>query len=426
METQSEILDLISEEGQKQKIADLYESEYRHRQLVNNVAAAIYTCDANGYIKSYNKAAADLWGREPEIGKDLWCGSWKIFETDGITPLPLDSCPMAVTLKEGRSVRGKEIMVERPDGRRRNVMPYPDPIFDSAGNLVEAVNLLVDITDLKQKEYALQQSQEQYKLIAEELEKRVAARTKELAEANLQLQRTNKELEQFAFIASHDMQEPLRKIKNFATRLAHKTKDTLDEVSVSYLDKIKSSSERMTRLINDILNYSRLLDLDEQFEKTDLNEVLDEVLDDFELGIEQKKAIIMHTPLPTLKAIPLQMNQLLHNIIGNGLKFCKDDTPCELNITSRVITQKGISDRKLDAGLSYYEIVFKDNGIGFKQEYADRIFKIFERLHGRDKYEGTGIGLALCRKIMDIHRGDIFVISEINEGTAVHVILPVA
>src|ERR1700741_3422500 len=104
----------------------LKETSLRQSQMIDRLAAAIYTCDGNGFIKSYNKAAVELWGREPEIGRDLWCGSWKIFEPDGTTPLPLDSCPMAIALKEGRSVRGKEIIVERPDGVRRNIMPHPD------------------------------------------------------------------------------------------------------------------------------------------------------------------------------------------------------------------------------------------------------------------------------------------------------------
>lgn len=113
----------------QEQISVYQEREYRHSQIIQSLAAAVYTCDENGYIKFYNKAAADLWGREPEIGKDLWCGSWKIYEPDGITPLPLDNCPMAVALKEGRAVRGKEIIVERPDGVRRNVMPHPDSLM---------------------------------------------------------------------------------------------------------------------------------------------------------------------------------------------------------------------------------------------------------------------------------------------------------
>jgi two-component system CheB/CheR fusion protein len=278
---------------------------------------------------------------------------------------------------------------------------------------------------LKQKDDALRESQAKNKQIAEKLEKLVVERTKDLDEANRKLLRTNAELEQFAFIASHDMQEPLRKIKIFTSRLEDKVKDFLDNESVMYLDKIKHSSERMTRLINDILNYSRLINLDEQFERTNLNETLKEVLDDFELSMEQNKLVIKSESLPVVNAIPLQMNQLFHNVISNSLKFCQDEHPCELTISCRILSPAQIAERRLNAGMPYIEIIFKDNGIGFKQEFAENIFKIFERLHGRDKYEGTGIGLALCRKIVNIHHGDIFAVSAENNGTEMHVILPV-
>ena len=220
------------------------------------------------------------------------------------------------------------------------------------------------------------------------------------------------------------MQEPLRKIKNFTNRLEHKINDSLDEVSMSYLDKIKISSDRMTRLIKAILNYSRLINLDEEFVQTDLNKVLAEVTDDFELNIEQKNTIIKSVILPVIKAIPLQMDQLFHNILSNSFKFCRENTPCELNVTSRSLTSGEAVSQNLDANVPYFEIIFRDNGIGFRQDFADNIFRIFERLNGMDKYEGTGIGLALCRKIVNIHRGKIFAISNVNEGTAIHVVLP--
>lgn len=425
MKSSPEVSELtLSEIGQQERVKFLQEKEYIHQQLVQGLAAALYTCDADGYIKFYNKSAVELWGREPEIGKDLWCGSWKIFRPDG-TPLSFDECPMAKVLKTGKPVRNEEIIVERPDGVRRNIMPYPGPIFDSSGKLVEAVNMLVDITDLKQKETALRNSEEKYKQIAEDLEGRVVERTKELQQANTALKHTNEELEEFAFIASHDMQEPLRKIKTFVLRLQERTPELINEKAEFYLSKITNASERMSNLINDILHYSRLSQIDSAFEPTDLNEVLKNVLTDFEVSIEEKGAIIQNEELPIVQAIPLQMNQLFHNLLTNSLKFCRNEIPCEISISSKQLLTEEVLQYGLNEDLSYCEISFKDNGIGFEQKFSENIFRIFERLNTRDKYKGTGIGLALCRKIINKHHGKIFASSTLNEGTVMHVILPI-
>jgi PAS domain S-box-containing protein len=403
----------------------LRKSEYINKQLIQTLAAAIYTCDADGYITFYNKAAVELWGREPEIGKDLWCGSWKIFDPEDGSPMSLSDCPMARALKGGKPIRGEEIIVERPDGVRRNILPHPDPIFDTNGEVIAAVNMLVDITDLKEKENELRRSEAKLKRLAKDLKIRVEERTRELKNANASLTSINKELEQFAFIASHDMQEPLRKIKTFTNRLDRNSTDQLDEVSKSYLSKIKSSSERMEALIHDVLNYSRLGYFENQFVETDLNEIVQNVLSDFEVLIEEKGAIITSDKLPVISAIPLQMNQLFHNLFSNALKFSKEDERCKVSIRSRILTSDDVSEKNLNTTATYCEIVFQDNGIGFKQEFADSIFKIFKRLNSKDKYEGSGIGLALCKKIVNIHQGEIFAESTLNTGTTFRFILPV-
>ncbi len=400
------------------------EKEPREIKLIENLAGAIYTCNADGYINFYNKKAVELWGREPEIGKDLWCGSWKIFEADGETRMPLDTCPMAITLKQGRSVRNREIVVQRPDGIKLNVMPHPDPIFDEQGKITGAVNMLVDITELKQKEKALRESEERYKQIAAELEQRVEDRTKDLKEVNITLQHKNEELEQYAYIASHDLQEPLRKIKTFSSRLEIRATEHLDETCLKYLAKIKSSSERMSNLINDILTYSRLQHLEEHFIETDLNEVLNNIIEDFEVKIEQKTLSIRSETLPKIKALPMQMNQLFHNIIGNSVKFSKEDKKCRIYISCSKLAPKEALKEMKDDSKNYIEIIFRDNGIGFKPEYAENIFRIFERLNSSERYAGTGIGLALCKKIVEVHQGKIYAKSNTDKGASIHVILP--
>jgi signal transduction histidine kinase len=221
------------------------------------------------------------------------------------------------------------------------------------------------------------------------------------------------------------MQEPLRKIKSFSQKLEKKN-ISLDDDSKTYLRKIKSGVDRMAELISDVLTYSRLTHVNRQFIPTDLNEVLNYVIDDFEIYIEEKKATIRSDALPSIMAIPLQMSQLFHNLIGNSLKFSKKDIPCMIDIRSRMLCDQERDDHGLDNSYSYCEITIADNGIGFRQEYAENIFKIFHRLNHRGSYEGSGIGLALCRKIIGNHSGKLFATSEEHVGTCFTVILPVS
>ena len=247
-----------------------------------------------------------------------------------------------------------------------------------------------------------------------------------LAANNIELGKQNAELASFSYIASHDLQEPLRKILTFSNRLQVKAKDSLSEEAKTYLGKIDVASVRMTSLIKDLLNYTRITNKEELFELTDLNETLTDILLDFELLIEEKKAIIKSEPLPTIEAIPMQMNQLFCNLIGNALKFSKAGVSPVINIFSRMLSIEEIKEyADLNQKSSYCEIIFKDEGIGFDQQYAEKIFIIFQRLSQPGLFTGTGIGLAICKKITDQHHGKIFAISKENVVAAFHVILPV-
>ncbi|HTB25066.1 MAG TPA: ATP-binding protein, partial [Puia sp.] len=240
------------------------------------------------------------------------------------------------------------------------------------------------------------------------------------------LQLSNKNLEQFAYIASHDLQEPLRKIRTYSSILQTKHKNDLTDEIKEKLTKIENSAERMSKLINEVLNFSKILHHGgEAFEKTDLNEVISELLNDFELLIQDKHAVIHCERLPVIFAIPVQINQLFYNLISNSLKFSKKGTDPVITITSRMMEGKDFEDHNaLDPKLHYCEISISDNGIGFDQKYADQIFLIFHRLHGRDQYTGTGIGLALCKTIVANHKGEIFCVSNKNEGASFKMILP--
>jgi len=240
------------------------------------------------------------------------------------------------------------------------------------------------------------------------IEEVVADRTRDLAEANEQLQQSNAELRQFAYIASHDLQEPLRKIATYAGLLEDQS-ETLPAAK-AYLDKIISASNRMQTLIRGILSYSELSRTAPAFEPVDLNHILKDILAEFDLLIEQKQAQIFLQSLPTINAVPLQMTQLFSNLISNALKYTRPGTP-------PIIT---IACRPEDA--EYY-IDITDNGIGFAQEHAEQIFSIFKRLHRKTEYSGTGIGLAMCKRIVENHHGRIFAQSQPGQGATFHLTL---
>ncbi|MGO4288170.1 PAS domain S-box protein [Chitinophaga sp. RAB17] len=255
---------------------------------------------------------------------------------------------------------------------------------------------------------------------SQQLEREVAARTHELATANHQLRQTNQELEQFAYIASHDLQEPLRKVRTFAGMISDP-----DQHSKRLIDKIEVSAARMARLIHDVLNFSKLSASRELFEAVDLEKVFDNIRSDFELLIEEKSAVITHDPLPVIEGISVQLNQLFSNLVSNSLKFSRAGVPPHITVNATPANETEISAYpELVTGKRYCLITFKDNGIGFKQEHAEKIFKIFQRLHSKDDYSGTGIGLALCKKIVMNHHGSIDAIAVLDEGAVFKVILP--
>ena len=193
-----------------------------------------------------------------------------------------------------------------------------------------------------------------------------------------------------------------------------------------YLNKIEGASSRMSTLVRDLLNYSRLHQSADLFVETDLNETFKNILNDFELLIAEKKAKIKINQLPTIEAIPLQMNQLFYNLVSNSLKYSNHNVQPLITITSHKLSEKEINKHPgLNPFMAYVEIIFKDNGIGFEQQYAEKIFTIFQRLHDRETYIGTGIGLALCKTIMENHYGEIFAEAKENEGASFHLILPI-
>ncbi|MGE7774706.1 PAS domain-containing sensor histidine kinase [Chitinophaga sp. NPDC101104] len=628
-------------------------------QIIDSIPTAVYLTDHNGFILHFNPAAAKLWGREPSIGIDRYCGAYKAFQLDGRTPVDPDSCPMAICLRTGEPVQGQEIIIERPDGTRSYILPNPKPLFNEDGHLAGGINLITDltaqrlqneslthlaaivessddaiisktlegiitswnksaerifgykademigkhistlipadrqdeepailrqlaagkrvdhfetervtsdgriinisltispirdasgtiigaskiardITSQKRGELLLRLGEERFRMAVSatklgvwevdlrtgvitcsdecriilgldidsvadlqtleallhpvgntrallqlkalveknsggdydavhrivrpsdhkhrwvrvrgayfhgrdgrperllgtllditpekeaelHLERTVQQRTVELIKSNERLGKSNRDLEEFAYIASHDLQEPLRKIQTFIDMIRENPGDR--QAFDKYFVKISDSARRMSTLIRDVLNYSRLSNAEGNPAETDLNEVLGDVLSDFESAITEKKATVITESLPVIIGEAAQLRQLFANLLGNALKF-STEMP-EIRIHSQPITPTEAAIRfNLPDNRPYVQISVEDNGIGIEEQYVDKIFAIFKRLHNRQQYPGTGIGLAICKKIVENHHGHIFARRRPEGGTAMEVVLP--
>ena len=251
-----------------------------------------------------------------------------------------------------------------------------------------------------------------------------------LAQQAQELARSNQELEQFASVSSHDLQEPLRKIETFGDLLKNRSAGALDDQGRDYLERIQDAAGRMRDLINDLLTFSRVSSQTQPFVPVDLDHLTREVLSDLEVVIDQSGGRVKIGGLPTIEADRTQMRQLMQNLVGNGLKFHRPGEPPLVRINGRILngqahngSQGRLADHSPLPGLC--EITVEDNGIGFDEKYLDRIFTIFQRLHGRSAYRGTGVGLAICRKIVERHSGSIAAKSAPGKGATFTVTLPV-
>jgi PAS domain S-box-containing protein len=260
------------------------------------------------------------------------------------------------------------------------------------------------------------------KKAAEILEHRIDERTEELLQSNAQLEKTNSELEQFAHISSHDLQEPLRKIRLFTNLIINQSPQTFDEGISKNLYKIKETAERMSSTLTALLNYTQLKKAGE-FVEVDLNKIVDGVLSDVELIISEKKATISSETLPVIKGVPHQIQQLLYNLVNNALKFSKSDVAPVITIKANFVNGVDFHLND-DFHKECVEIIIQDNGVGFDQNLSEKIFGMFQRLHNKNLYAGTGIGLALCKKVVENHYGLIWATSDIGNGSKFHVLLP--
>jgi signal transduction histidine kinase len=242
---------------------------------------------------------------------------------------------------------------------------------------------------------------------------------------NAELERSNSELSSFNYIASHDLQEPVRKIHTFSNLILQRDGDSLTQSTKDYITRIGSSANRMQRLIEAFLNYSRMGSAEIVFEKTDLNMVIAEVKNNLQELLAEKKATLESAYLPTINAVPFQMQQLFENLFTNAIKYSKENVPPVIKVTSERVTGKDVEGIESSSRAQYWKITVSDNGIGFEQQYAEKIFEVFQRLHAKDQYAGTGIGLAICKKIVQAHKGSIKAKSKPGEGAAFTIYIPV-
>jgi len=297
----------------------------------------------------------------------------------------------------------------------------PDVLRAKVGVLIDLYKKNRLLLEQEQKLIAINKSLEMEINERKNSEEKVRQLNRKLLENIANLESANKDLERFAFMASHDLQEPLRKIRMFSDRLLTKSAN-IPQDDAKLMHRIQQAAERMQILIVDILSFSKVSNDKSNFIESDLNTVIKDVLTDMEDEILLTKATVSVQPLPTLYVRPTLMRPLFHNLISNALKYRKKDEDVSIEIRSEV--SFGISDRDKNFVNKYCRIFIKDNGIGFDQKYADEIFGMFRRLHHNGEYSGTGVGLALCKKIAELHHGFISARSKINEGSTFIVSFP--
>jgi len=255
--------------------------------------------------------------------------------------------------------------------------------------------------------------------------KELAFQNEEKGKRAEELVLVNTELLAFNYISSHDLQEPLRKIQTLAGRILEKETQNLSDAGKDYFHRIQSAAGRMRQLIEDLLVYSRTNIAERKFEKIDLNTIIEEVKAEIKENIEEKHAIIEAVEMCEMNLIPFQFRQLMHNLIRNALKFSSPERPPHILIKSRIVKGNVLNNAKLVGAKSYCHISVTDNGIGFEPEYKDRIFEVFQKLHNREEYEGTGIGLAIVKKIVENHNGIVTATSQLNKGATFDIYIPV-
>jgi PAS domain S-box-containing protein len=386
----------------EQANASLKKSEERYHLMVEEVQDyAILYLDQSGMVENWNQGAEKIKGYRADeiIGKNF---SAFYTETDRQNNLPQ-------TLLEQARTSGKAVQEGwrvRKDKTLFWASVVITAVHDEKNNVIGFSKVTHDLTDKKKADDTLKMNAEQ------------------LAQKNAELEKMNIELQSFAYVSSHDLQEPLRKIQTFASRIISKEAGHLSDTGKDYFMRMQQAASRMQTLIQDLLAYSRTSTDDLVFEDTDLTDIVMEVKNDVKEVLAEKNAVIEMGEMCRAHIIPFQFRQLLHNLIGNALKFSKKDVPPHITIHSEKIKGDKIKVGALPPGKNYCHISVSDNGIGFDPQYSERIFVVFQRLHGKEQFSGTGIGLAIVKKIVENHHGVITATSELNKGARFDIFIP--
>jgi PAS domain S-box-containing protein len=405
-------------------------SERRFRTLTEAVPQMVWTSDPAGAVTFFNRRWDEYTGAPLGPGHaDGWGG-------EAVHPDDADRFRAEWARAVGEPAGGfaREVRVRRAsDGAYRWMLAGAVPLRDATGALCEWVGTLTDIDDQKRHTELLarlvrertQELEDANAALTDQIEVRKAAEERIRAIA-AELERSNGELEKFAYIASHDLQEPLRKIQAFGDRLRTKCRDQLPDNGKEFVDRMHSAAARMRRLIDDLLSFSRVTTQQRPFVRVDLERLVHEVVSDLEVRIAQEQGTVVVRPLAGVEVDVSQMRQLFQNLIVNAVKFHRPGVPPVVEISGEPDPGPPAPPECRPAGepVPMYRVTVRDNGIGFEDKYRERIFDVFQRLHGRNEYEGTGVGLAICRKILERHGGTITARGRPGEGATFVVTLP--
>lgn len=387
-----------------QDLADkIRDSENEFRTLTDTLPLMMFSVNNRLQITYTNKWLQEFFGSAP---KEFNVASWQgVVHADDFLPF---SKIMSSAIQRQTPFNGQFRVREKDTGNFFWHMFSAIPLKSDKDLVSGWIGFLVDINPQKQVEQTLKDNRE-LKVMQEQL----FQNQEELQKKVVELNRSNYELEQFAHLASHDLQEPLRKIFFYSDVLKRKYSDNLDESGATMLNNMVFAAARMKELINDLLTYSQLQQQKVHFEKVDLSAIIGEIIKDLDLVIRDKNATVEVDTLPMIMGNMVRLRQLFTNLIGNALKYSRKDVPPHIQITSTTASESVL-------------IKVKDNGIGFEEQYKEKIFGLFERLHTRDKYPGTGIGLSICKRITELHSGNISAVSQPGKYSIFEVQLPVS